>query len=117
MSKKPILDTSLNCFRISGGYHAPVSRSVRVSIAGSQFSVRTDAKPKYVRELASCVEEKMAEAKSSGAGMSTQTQVLLAAMSIADDLKQLEAEHKEFRREVRERSEKILTTLAREAQS
>ncbi|MCP4445169.1 MAG: cell division protein ZapA [Myxococcales bacterium] len=40
-----------------------MSRSVRVSIAGSQFSVRTDAKPKYVRDLASYVEEKMAETK------------------------------------------------------
>lgn len=88
-----------------------------MSIAGSEFSVRTDAKPKYVRELAACVEEKMSEAQSSGRGMSTQTLVLLAAMSIADDLKQLEAEQKEFRREVRERSSQILKTLEREAQS
>lgn len=88
-----------------------------MSIAGTQFSVRTDAKPKYVRELAACVEQKMAEAKTSGPGMSTQTLALLAAMSIADDLKQLEAEHKEFRREVRERSERILKTLELEAQA
>lgn len=88
-----------------------------MSIAGSEFSVRTDAKPKYVRDLASYVEEKMSEAKSSGRGMSTQTLVLLAAMSIADDLKQLQVEQKEFRREVRERSTQILKTLEREAQS
>jgi hypothetical protein len=38
-------------------------------------------------------------------------------MSIADDLKQLQAEQREFRREVRERSTQILKTLEREARS
>ncbi len=88
-----------------------------MSIAGNQFSVRTDAKPKYVRDLAAYVEKKMAEAKGNRAGMSTQTLVLLAAMSIADELKQSEGEQREFKREVRERSTKILKTLEREAQS
>ncbi len=117
LSKKTILRRSPNCFRISGGYHARVSRSVRVSIAGNQFSVRTDAKPKYVRDLAAYVEEKMAEAKGNRSGMSTQTLVLLAAMSIADELKQSQREQRDFKREVRERSTQILKTLEREAQS
>ena len=117
MSKIRILNASRNYFALFAGYHARVSRSVRVSIAGTEFSVRTDAKPKYVRELATYVEDKMSEAKGTGRGMSTQTLVLLAAMSIADDLKQLQAEQREFRREVRERSKQILKTLEREARS
>lgn len=88
-----------------------------MSIAGNQFSVRTDAKPKYVRDLAAYVEEKMAEAKGNRSGMSTQTLVLLAAMSIADELKQSQREQRDFKREVRERSTQILKTLEREAQS
>ena len=88
-----------------------------MSIAGNQFSVRTDAKPKYVRDLATYVEEKMAEAKGSRSGMSTQTLVLLAAMTIADELQQAQAGQRTFKREVRERSAKILKTLEREAQS
>lgn len=59
----------------------------------------------------------MAEATAGGKGMSTQVQVLLAAMSIADELLQLQSEQKELRREVRERSLRILDTLDREAQS
>ena len=59
----------------------------------------------------------MAEAQASGKGMSTQTLVMMAAMGIADDLMQSQAEHKELRREVRERSLRILDTLDREAQS
>ncbi len=49
--------------------------------------------------------------------MSTQTLVMLAAMGIADELKQLQDEQREFRRDVRERSEQILRTLEREAKS
>ncbi len=94
-----------------------MSRSVRVSIAGCDFSVRTDAKPAYVRELASFVEEKMAEANRSGKGMSTQTQVMLAAMSITDEFFALREEQRLLRKEVRERSERILDTLKREANS
>ncbi len=70
-----------------------------------------------MRDLATYVEEKMAEAKGSRSGMSTQTLVLLAAMSIADELQQAQAEQRTFKREVRERSAKILKTLEREAQS
>lgn len=94
-----------------------MSRSVRVSIAGFDFSVRTDAKPKYVRELAAHVESKMAEAQASGKGMSTQTLVMLAAMSITDEFFQLQSEQEDLKREVRERSKRILDTLEREAQS
>ncbi len=114
MSKIAVLSAPRS---VAGSYHARVSRSVRVSIAGSDFSVRTDAKPKYVRELARYVEEKMSAAKRGGRGMSTQTLVMLAAMGIADELIQLQTEQREFRREVRERSEQILRTLEREAHS
>jgi cell division protein ZapA len=88
-----------------------------VSIAGFDFSVRTDAKPKYVRELAAHVEAQMAQAKASGKGMSTQNLVMMAAMSITDELFQLREDQTQLKREVRERSMRILDTLEREAQS
>ena len=88
-----------------------------MSIAGVAFSVRTDAKPKYVRELAAHLEATIAESKVSGKGMSTQVLVMMAALSITDELFQLQGEHRELRREVRERSKRILDTLEREAQA
>ncbi len=94
-----------------------MSRSVRVSIAGFDFSVRTDAKPKYVRELAAHVESQMEEAQAGGKSMSTQNLVMMAAMSITDELFQLRADQLKLKREVRERSMRILDTLKREAQS
>ena len=88
-----------------------------MSIAGFDFSVRTDAKPKYVRELASYVEQKIEEAESSGKSVSTQNLVMLAAMSITDELRQLEADQRDLRKDVRERSKRILDTLDREAKA
>ncbi len=49
--------------------------------------------------------------------MSTQVLVMMAALSITDELFQLQSEHKELRREVRERSQRILDTLEREARA
>lgn len=107
----------MRCVPKLDSYDGRVSRSVRVSIAGFDFSVRTDAKPKYVRELAAHVEEQMAAGQAGGKAMSTQTTLMMAAMSITDELFQLRVEQKQLKREVRERSQRILETLEREAQS
>lgn len=94
-----------------------MSRSVRVSIAGFSLSVRTDAKPSYVKDLAAYVDDKLREARTAGAGRvaSTQSLALLAAMSIADELHQAREDMRRLEREVRERSKKILDYLEREA--
>lgn len=88
---------------------------MKVEVAGQRFSLRTDAKPKYVKELAAFVTGKMEEAKKSGKIATTQTLALLAAMSIADELYQLRESQEELKREVRKRSETILQFLDREA--
>ncbi len=92
-----------------------MSRQVKVTLAGQKFSVRTDARPKYVRELAAFVTEKMEEAKLSGKVITTQALALLAAMSIADDLFQQRESEQKLRREVTARSKKILRYLDKEA--
>jgi cell division protein ZapA len=94
---------------------AGVTRSVRVTIAGQRFSVRTDANPRYVRELASFVSRRIDEAKSEGRAVSTQSLALLAAMSIADELHQVRDSQAKLKRRVREKSETILKVLAAEA--
>jgi cell division protein ZapA len=92
-----------------------VSRSVKVEIAGQKFAVRTDAKPKYVRDLAEFVTRKIEEARSTGKIVTTQSLALLAAMSIADELYQLRERQETLQREVRRRSETILRFLDKEA--
>ena len=96
---------------------AAVSRQVKVTLAGQKFSVRTDARPKYVRELAAFVNEKLEEAKQSGKVVTTQSLALLAAMSIADDLFQQREKERELRRDIREKSQRILRYLDKEVSS
>jgi cell division protein ZapA len=90
---------------------AGVTRSVSLTIAGQRFSVRTDANPRYVRELASFVNRRIEEAKDSGRAVSTQSLALLAALSIADELHQVRESQARLKRKVREKSETILRVL------
>jgi cell division protein ZapA len=88
-----------------------VTRSVKVSVAGQTLALRTDARPNYVKELAEFVNAKIDEIRASGRVVSTQSLALLAALHIADELHQLRDEQRDLKREVRERSERILRYL------
>jgi len=92
-----------------------MTRSVKIDLAGQRFSIRTDAKPKYVKELAAFVTKKIEEARSTGKIATTQSLALLAAMSIADELYQERESRARLSRRVREKSQKILRYLNQEA--
>ncbi|HLU67447.1 MAG TPA: cell division protein ZapA [Kofleriaceae bacterium] len=94
-----------------------MSRSVKVSIAGFKLSLKTDAKPRYIKELAAYVTAKIEQARAPGKVATTQALALLAAMTIADELHQLRAEKAELERQVRERTQRILRTLEAEARA
>ena len=96
---------------VSGRMIADVKRSVTITIGGQRFQLKTDAKPKYVKELASFVNDQLEEARASGKTVTTQSLALLAAMNIADELLQLRLSHAALKREVREKSKKILQQL------
>jgi cell division protein ZapA (FtsZ GTPase activity inhibitor) len=85
-----------------------------VEIAGHRFSVRTDAKPKYVKELAAFVTRKIDEARKSGKIATTQSLAVLAALTIADELFQEREQRRSIQREVRETSQRILRYLDQE---
>jgi len=88
-----------------------VSRSVKIVLGGQKLSLRTDAKPRYIKELADYVNAKIDLARSSGKIATTQSLALLAAMTIADELFQARAEKVELERHVRERTRRILRYL------
>jgi len=88
-----------------------VPRSVKVQVAGQTLALKTDAPASYVKELASYVSRKMDEVKRSGRVATTQSQALLAAMNIADELYQERDGGVRLRRQVRERARKILHHL------
>ena len=61
--------------------------SIEVEIFGSHYTVKGDADPEYVRQLARFVDEKMRTlARKAPSSMSSQKIAVLAAINIADDL-------------------------------
>jgi cell division protein ZapA len=92
-------------------YDGRVSRSVKVTVAGQKLAIRTTAKPKYVKELASYVTGKVDEIRKTGRIQSTQQLALLAAMNIADELVQLRESEAALKRQVHEKTQKILEYL------
>lgn len=88
-----------------------MSRSVKISLGGQTLSVRTDAKPRYIKELADYVNATIDQARASGKVATTQSLALLAAMTIADELFQAREQKSELERQVRERTRRILRYL------
>ena len=86
-------------------------KSIKVQVAGQTLSLKTDAKPRYIKELADYVTTKIEQARSTGKIATTQSLALLAAMTIADELHQLREEKQRLERQVRERTERILRYL------
>ena len=88
---------------------------MKVTVAGTRLAIKTDAKPKYIKELAAYVTDKIDEINASGRTATTQSLALLAAMSIADELYELRAEQTQLKREVRDKTNRILRYLESEA--
>lgn len=93
-----------------------MSRSVKVTVAGTRLAIKTDAKPKYIKELAAYVTDRVEQVKASGKTATTQSLALLVAMSIADELHELRDAQAKLKREVREKTSRMLRYLEREAQ-
>ena len=91
-----------------------MSRPVKITLGGQKLSLRTDAKPRYIKELADYVNSKIDQARSSGKIATTQSLALLAAMTIADELFQALGERERLERQVRERTQRILRYLEAE---
>jgi cell division protein ZapA (FtsZ GTPase activity inhibitor) len=89
-----------------------VHRSVTVKVGGTPLQLKTDADARYLKQLAALVDEKLEQARAAGGKQApTQKLALLAALSLADDLRQAQAAHRRLAREVRERGQKILARL------
>ncbi len=60
--------------------------SVTVNIYGSEYTLKGDADPEYVREVAKFVDERMREVAGSVSSASVGKVAILAAVNIADQL-------------------------------
>jgi cell division protein ZapA len=85
--------------------------SVTVSLAGHNFSIKSDHSEQHLEQLASYVDRKVRELQRVSKTVGTQQLALLAAMNIADELFQAEQRQREFKQRVARKSESILRTV------
>ena len=66
----------------------PVSNVVKVNILGQEYVISTSADPRYIKEVAAYMNEKMEELKNSGIDANSQQLkiAVLAGMNITDEL-------------------------------
>ena len=74
------------------------SNVVKVNILGQEYVISTSANPKYIKEVAAYMNEKMEELKDSGIDANSQQLkiAVLAGMNITDELFAQKAKQKEM---------------------
>jgi cell division protein ZapA len=84
---------------------------MEVTLSGQTVRVKTDADEQYVKGLAAYVDKKIAEISRRTRTVSTQRVALLVAMDIADEYFRSRSRARDFRREVKRRSGRLLEML------
>ncbi len=93
-------------------------KSTRVQIFGSEYHVRGDTDPEYIRTLAAYVDAKMQEIATDQSLVSSTKVAILTALHIADEYHSLKSQYESLRSAVSEKSaefNRILETEIRKA--
>jgi len=72
---------------------------VEVEILGQKYTIRSEASPEYVRDLAAYVEKRAKELRNSGAGPDPVKLLALAALYITDELFRIRDDQEEADKE------------------
>ncbi len=70
--------------------------SVRVTIFGDEYTIRSDASPSHTREVAEYVDRTIRQVLSAGTVVETHKVAILAALQITDELFRARAEGKDL---------------------
>ena len=87
--------------------------AVLVRIGGKDYSIRSDGDPEYTRKCAEYVNKRMYAIKREVGPLEPERLAMLAALSIADTLFQVEQEEENVCMEVTASIEKMVGTLER----
>jgi len=90
------------------------SKSTRVQIFGSDYHVRGDVDPDYIRTLAAYVDGKMSEIATDQSLVSSTKVAILTAIHIADELFQERRQREQTVNDVADRALQISEVLARQ---
>lgn len=73
---------------------------ITVTIAGEEYTIRTEATPEYTRECAAYVDRAIAQIERQGGLVEVQKAAILAALSLTDQLFQARSDVDALRREI-----------------
>lgn len=93
-----------------------MKRTIKIHVAGQPYQVRSDADESYVQSLAAYVNSRV-DALKGGRQVATQSDVVLAALQLADELAAHRREQTRLRVQVREHAERMLRNLGRLTQA
>ena len=89
-------------------------KSTSVQIFGSDYHVRSDADPEYIRDLAAYVDAKMQEIATDQSLVTSTKVAILTAIHIADELFQERRQREQSVNDIAERALRISEPLARQ---
>ena len=89
-------------------------KSTRVQIFGSDYHVRAETDPEYIKSVAAYVDAKMREIAETQSLVSSTKVAILTAIHIADELFQERRKREQNMNDVAERALQISEVLARE---
>jgi cell division protein ZapA len=85
--------------------------SVRVTIMGEEYTIRSDSSPEHTRAVADHVDRAIREVMSTGNVGETRKAAILAALQITDDLLRARAEAEEIAEGMRQLSSELRRRL------
>lgn len=85
--------------------------SVTVRIAGEEHTIRANAEPDYTRRCARVVDERIQEIRSRSGLLETHKAAILAALSLTDELLQLQGELARLKEDVGARASRLVSRI------
>lgn len=87
------------------------ARSIQVNIRGQKLSVRSDREPEFVQKLADHIDEKVAALQQAAPAAPLSKLLMLASMTVAEDLFEARARIEHLETEIGARSRTLLDLL------
>jgi cell division protein ZapA len=92
----------------------PKTSGIRVNIFGTEYPIKGDTDPAYIREVADYVDQKMRSIAKNVPMQSSLKVAILAALNIADELFKARADKDKIRAELENRVDEIIDSIDKE---
>jgi cell division protein ZapA len=91
-----------------------LAKLVEVTIANSQFTIKTDADEAYIQGIARYLNGKIEEVQKKTKSVSTLNVIILSALNIADDLFREKNKERKYIKEVEDRSKSLIDMIEKQ---